>query len=612
MNCKRCGVEIEETNISGYCGYCAYKMYREKSTKGSVDISGGISSLLGQSMKLKETTEEKSKQTSGKPKKKAPSKNSDDEFETSKRIDIVEDETEMKILASFMNDGYSLSKALEDSFVPEMFRNNAAIKVAYEIIEVFQTKKDNSKIDKVLIKDRFNKKSQLTPEMDQYINSIYLIDPPKFADIRDLFEVVKERAQLDGLSELQSRLDQYISGVGDNKDKSVPEFLATITKELHDMQKRTSDKKVKLIKDQMLEIVKVINIREKTGEVENLGFSIKPFYDLNSALSGLRKGFLYGMAGAPRRGKTTFVLELATLVASNAGCPVLFYTWEQTKLNLTYRLLAKESQINPDTLQRKRILIDEDLEEKFQQGWRKMERYMDYFHIIEGTKTDTVDKIKAHAYNIMQSFNTDDLLIVVDYIQKMPVGGGNISNEKFKVEEISTLLKGLSIELNCPVLAISSLNKEGCSIDMSDNDDRPGLYHCKGSGDIEYDLDCAIILAKDWEDSHELHTQLKALAEAQGMDPGRLPKVDIVNLWIDKNRDAPEGMSNIIQYFFLIEANKFVELGFKIEGDSYRFSRIESLVKTLFDEGYINLREMEEAEDDSQSKKRMKIRLKYE
>ncbi|MCK5687586.1 hypothetical protein KAJ27_25855, partial [bacterium] len=207
---------------------------------------------------------------------------------------------------------------------------------------------------------------------------------------------------------------------------------------------------------------------------------------------------------------------------------------------------------------------------------------------------------------------TDDLLIVVDYIQKMPVGGGNISSEKLKVEEMSTLLKGLSIELNCPVLAISSLNKEGCAIDMSDNNDRPGLYHCKGSGDIEYDLDCAIILAKDWEDSHELHTQLKALAEAQGMDPSRLPKVDIVNLWIDKNRDAPEGMSNIIQYFFLIEANKFVELGFKVEGDSYRFSRIENLVKTLFDEGYINLREMEDKEEDSQSKKRMKIRLKYE
>jgi replicative DNA helicase len=597
-----------------------YKIYKEKKMEGKGSPTASLDSLTDILSKTNlnpassPATVQQNPQQAGAGGVSSPVENQPSQSSpaSSKRIDVVEDETEMKILASFLNDSFSLSKSLQDGFEPGLFKNKIAQEISKTIIHLFQSKKGAKKIDKVVLKDRLNKSGLLDSQINAYLDKLYQIEVLPYAEIKDLFEIVKERAQVNGLMRLKTRIEQYVKGEGEDAKRSLHEFIAVISKELHDMQKRTTDKKVKLIKEQMLEIVKVINLREQTGEIENLGYSIKPYYDLNSALSGLRKGFLYAMAGAPRRGKTTFTLELATLVASNEKIPVLFYTWEQTKQNLTYRLLAKESQINPDTLQRKRILADDELEEKFQQGWRKMERYMDYFHIIEGTKEDTVERIKAHAYNTMQAFDTDDILIVVDYIQKMPLSM-TYQNEKFKVEEISTLLKGLTIELNCPVLAISSLNKEGCNIDMADNNDRPGLYHCKGSGDIEYDLDAAMILAKDWEDSHELYTQLAALAEDQGKDVNRLPKVDIVNIYIDKNRDAPEGISNVIQYFFLIEANKFVELGYKVDGDNYRFSKIEKLVKQLFEEGYIRFRNVEDKDDfGDMPRKRTKIRLRYD
>jgi replicative DNA helicase len=467
----------------------------------------------------------------------------------------------------------------------------------------------------MLIHERLRKKNLFSDEIKTYIEQSLRHGTPKLDQVTIYADMVKERVSREYLESVSERLNDFTSGVGDDADKDPMDMASEVIKSLQDLQKRNQEKKVRLIRDQMFQIVQAVNSREATGEIENLGYSIKPFYDLNSALSGFRKAFMYGIAGAPRRGKTSLTLELATCVATNAKIPVLFITWEQTKLNLTYRLLAKESQLNPDTLQRKRIMSNEDQEAKFALGWRKMEKYMDYFYLVEGTKRDTVDKIKAHAYNIMQNHESDDLMIVVDYIQKMPVKN-DIADEKFKVEEISTQLKGLSIELNCPVIAISSLNKEGCAIDAEDSKVRPNMYHCKGSGDIEYDLDSAMILAKDWEDTRELAGQLSAKAENIGKDPVNIPKIDIVNVHIDKNRDAPEGISNVVQFLFLIESNKFIELGFKVETDHYRFTKIENLVNKLMEEEYIVFRDLNagpegEVSTDAKNSRRKKIRLRY-
>jgi replicative DNA helicase len=244
---------------------------------------------------------------------------------------------------------------------------------------------------------------------------------------------------------------------------------------------------------------------------------------------------------------------------------------------------------------------------KFAGGWKKMEEYMDYFYIVEATKEDTVDRIRSYAYNAMQDFNTDDIMIFVDYIQKMPLSR-TYMDEKFKVEEISTELKGLSIELNNPIMTISSLSKDGCMIDATPDPERPTMYHCKGSGDLEYDLDCAMIQAKDWGDTKELHQQLQHKAEELGKDNTRVPKVDVVNLYLDKNRDAPEGIYSTIQYLFFIEDNKFIELGPKFDDDRFRFSKIEELVDKLIQANYIIF--YDKPKDSGYNKGRVSIKLK--
>jgi replicative DNA helicase len=403
-------------------------------------------------------------------------------------------------------------------------------------------------------------------------------------------------------------------------------YVAKSIEELHQIQKLSVNRRINLVKREMEGILEDIEFREKHGEVDIIGFSINPFAVLNSTLSGLRNGFLYCLAGAPRRGKTNLALDVATYCARMNRIPVLFFTFEQTKKNLTYRLLSKESYINPGTLQRRRILNDPIRKAKLADGIKKMSEYKDYLYVIESTKEETIDRIRGHAYNVMQEHDTNSVVLFIDYIQKMPLAA-SYDSEKFKVEEISTSLKALSIELNCPIFAISSLSKDGCHIDETDGPDRPSFFHCKGSGDIEYDVDVAMVLGKDWGDTKELYEQLRHKAESIGKDSTRLPKVDIVNLYVDKNRDAPEGTLGIIQFFFFIEENKYIELGYKLDTDVYRFRKIESLTAKLIERDFIRFYDLGEQKRASQFEEltpddssglfkdtgepKKKIRLKY-
>ncbi|HNY13290.1 MAG TPA: hypothetical protein PKK26_17000, partial [Candidatus Wallbacteria bacterium] len=68
---------------------------------------------------------------------------------------------------------------------------------------------------------------------------------------------------------------------------------------------------------------------------------------------------------------------------------------------------------------------------------------------------------------------------------------------------------------------------------------------------------------------------------------------------LDKNRDAPEGKSSCVQFFFFIEENRFFELGYKESTNAYRFSKIETLIKQLMQDGYIQFRDIEGAKHES-------------
>ncbi len=518
-----------------------------------------------------------------------------------------DEEMECSVLAGLITDHFILENATSHGLIPDLFSTKYSRTICKCILTLREENRDGSLIDKIILKNKLKQQSLFDVPMQNFLNRVMAQPAPTMDQVLYYIELLKEHALKRKLKEVSEKISNFIENPDPNKNVSLEGFTSMVIEEVRNVQKSKTTKRINLVKEEMRDIIKDIDQRETVGEIEIIGYSFEPFHYLNVGISGFRKGFMYAIAGAPRRGKTTFTLELATNVATNCKIPVLFFTYEQTKKNLTYRLLAKESRLNPDTLQRRKIRSDMIMDAKFMGGWKKMQAYMDYFYIIEATKVDTIDRIRAYAYNVMQDFDTSNIMIFIDYIQKMPLPR-TYTDEKFKVEEISTELKALSIELNNPIMTISSLSKEGCMIDATDSAERPTMYHCKGSGDLEYDLDCAMIQSKDWGDTRELHQQLSHKAEEMGKDPTRVPKVDVVNLYLDKNRDAPEGIFSTMQYLFFIEDNKFIELGPKYDDDRFRFSKIESLVNDLIQKNYIVYYEREK--EVAAQKGKVQIKLK--
>jgi hypothetical protein len=99
------------------------------------------------------------------------------------------------------------------------------------------------------------------------------------------------------------------------------------------------------------------------------------------------------------------------------------------------------------------------------------------------------------------------------------------------------------------------MDKEGCKLDEKppSYDEfsttyfaRPTMHNCVGGGDLEYDLDVALILSKDWVATKNLHDRLSLKDKAK--DVPDLPQIDIVNLHVDKNRDSAGELSPTIQF----------------------------------------------------------------
>lgn len=504
-------------------------------------------------------------------------------------------ELEAKVLVALLSDRYLLSKVMSDGFSPDIFSDpnyKMIFKTAYDMSQL-----PGQVVDWITIESNLKNRNWLTPELVQAISVLKTDVVPEADQMMAYVEILKDQGLREKMLKLSQVMANYAQGKGQYQDQDFLDFSSRIIQTLIELQKQKVKKRITPLKETIREISDTTN--RPRVEKKLLGFSIYPHERLEHLLSGVRKGFYYGIAGPPRRGKTTFALDLASRLAEKNRFPVLFYTWEQTRKTLAARLLGRECYINPVKLLTEVNPEEHQRHALVQKVIERSHAYSNHLFVIEAGRQDTIERIKAQAYNVMHEYRTNQISIFFDYLQKIPLGR-QYEDIRGQVNEASAQLADLSLELECPVFAISAMDKEGCKLDEKppSYDEfsttlyaRPTMHNCVGGGDLEYDLDVAMILSKDWIATKNLHDRLSIKGKEAKMPD--LPQIDIINLHIDKNRDSAGESSPTIQYAFFININKFVEVGYKTEEEYSKefkgFAKAEDMFGTLLDTGIFKL-----------------------
>ncbi len=487
----------------------------------------------------------------------------------------------IKVIGSILQDKFLLLSAIRNGLEKELFENREERVLVDHLLETYAKK--NKIADPDLIKTELEEKGVYTTKLGELIDKAKLVEPVSFELLVKYIDVLKKRRSEKKLMHLGKRIEEYVNTKEQKED--LTEFTGSLINELHNIMRKRVKKELSPLRTQLIMFSSELETRRGNKNLI-LGYSLEPFHFLNETFSGARQGFYYALAGAPRRGKTNFMLKVASYIANNAHIPVLYYSWEQTSRVLFLRILSQETLIPPFMLEASNIVDNPELSARFEQGYTSAENYMNYLYLIEGKREDTISRIRSHAFSVMQEASTDRVAIFIDYLQKVPtpILYQDLSQQ---VDEVSGGLASLSLELDCPIFAISSFDKEGCKLDARGSKVRPTMFYCTGGGDIEYDADVVTVLVKDFNDTDTLQEKIENAAKEGRIDPDQIPHFEILNLYIDKNRDAVQGGNIIIQYLFLIEDNNLIEIGYKNVEEEYTYAKISQIFEWMLQNGYL-------------------------
>lgn len=217
---------------------------------------------------------------------------------------------------------------------------------------------------------------------------------------------------------------------------------------------------------------------ELSGSVVPTGFA-----DLDRLLSGgLRDGQLIVIAGRPGLGKSTAGLDIARNAAIRHAMTSMFVTLEMTGIELTMRMLSAEARIPLHLLRTGQLRDDE-----WDRAVEPLARIDDAPLKIYDDPMMNLGLIRAEAKRIKAAHGLR--LLVIDYLQLMTGKRGDGGRQQ-EVADLSRGLKLLSKEVECPVIAMSQLNRGP----EQRQDKKPSLGDLRESGAIEQDADVVILL----------------------------------------------------------------------------------------------------------------------
>lgn len=264
------------------------------------------------------------------------------------------------------------------------------------------------------------------------------------------------------------------------------------------------------------------------------------YYKLDSMTGGFQRGDLIILAARPSMGKTTFALNCALNGCREHGATVLFFSLEMGQHQILTNLLCAAEGIDASRL--RRGTMSEAEHSKLTRAADALYRLPLY---LDSSTAVTPMLVRTKARRLKSRVGRLDL-IIVDYLQLMNVPGAE--NRQQEIAAISRALKEMARELDCPVIALSQLNRAL----ESRKDHRPQLSDLRESGAIEQDADLIVFLHREdyYRDSSENEV-------VEMKDHGK--KTEII---VGKHRNGPTGKLDLV---FLPQFLQFQNMAMGVE-----------------------------------------------
>lgn len=264
--------------------------------------------------------------------------------------------------------------------------------------------------------------------------------------------------------------------------------------------------------------------------------------DLNSITAGFQDSDLIVLAARPSMGKTALSLRFAA-AALQAGKTVQYFSLEMPSKGIVSRLVCMLGKVSLHKLRKSDL--DQDEWTRVSQAANKLNEVSDKL-IIDDQASLTPVQLRAKSRRAARRYGTPGL-ILVDYLQLMRSSKSKVENRNLEIGEISASLKALAKEMNCPVVALSQLNR---GVEHR-TDKRPNNGDLRESGAIEQDADMIMFIYRD-EVYHPETTDL-----------------GVAEIIIGKNRNGPTGVARCA---WIGEQTNFADLA----PSHYRYAEVSA------------------------------------
>lgn len=226
--------------------------------------------------------------------------------------------------------------------------------------------------------------------------------------------------------------------------------------------------------------------QEQGEEYSNLASGFALF---DAAVGGIHGINVIG--GAPKVGKSTFMIQMASEMALRK-IPVLYYDFENGRQKIYQRTLSRMARLSTDRLRIMHLPADE--RQRAEEARKALEKMLFYWRVINDRKV-TPELMRKHIDFIRHETRSEYTVVVIDSLHKLPFN--DFSERRTGIDAWLRQMESIRDDLQVSFLVISELTRGT----TGSYREEPHLGVFKGSGDIEYSADNAMVLYPTAPDS---------------------------------------------------------------------------------------------------------------